>query len=188
MNPILWFLTSGLAMAQEAAESGAHEAVQIPWTNIGVQTINFVILFGFLGWILRKPIKKHFAQRAESYRELVDRAENARREAEKGHALIKERLAKLESSADQSLAQARSEASDLKQRLMNEARTLTQKLEHEAQRSAAVELEKAKAELRRELLSKGLATSEDNLRKGLGTSEQLKLQNEFAEKIEVVSG
>jgi F0F1-type ATP synthase membrane subunit b/b' len=61
-------------------------------------------------------------------------------------------------------------------------------LEEEAKRTAAVELEKAKAELRHELLREALSKSSDSLGRSLDSNEQKKLQNEFAEKIQVVSG
>lgn len=187
---MMWFLISSLAWAQEhgAEHAGGHEAVEIPWNSIFVQSFNFIFLLLILGWLMRKSVKAHFAERAQSYKEMVDRAENAKLEAEKTNKAVKERLAKLESSAEQTVAQARGEANELKSRLMTEAKSLAQKLEQEAQRATAVELEKAKAELRRELLTKALGASEEKLKKGLGASEQKKLQTEFAEKIEVVSG
>jgi F-type H+-transporting ATPase subunit b len=188
---MIWtLLTSAVAFAQEhgAEAAGGHEAVTIPWDSITVQTFNFLVLFGLLGFLLRKPMKKHFAERAQQYQELVDRAEKARAEAEHSNRQIKERLAKLESSSQQNVAQARAEAEELKARLMTEAKSLSAKLEQEAQRATAVELERAKAELRRELLGKALEASEEKLKKGLGSSDQKNLQNEFAQKIDVVGG
>lgn len=185
-------LLMAMTWAQEhgteaVAEHAGHE-VTIPWDNIFVQAFNFVFLFGVLAFFLRKPLKAHFAQRAQTYQELVDRAEAARKEAEQTHHAIKERLTKLESSAEQSVERARSEAAELRSRMLQEAKMLAQKLEQEAQRTAMHELEKAKAELRKELLQKALANSEETLKKSLGTNEQKKLQNEFVQKIEVVGG
>lgn len=188
---MMWILFSSVAWAEEhvaEAGHGAHGAVEIPWTSISVQAFNLVFLLLVLGWLMRKSVSAHFAQRAQGFRELVDRAENAKLEAEKSHGAVKERLAKLESSADQLAAQARSEANELKSRLMTEAKALTLKLEQEAQRTTAVELEKAKAHLRHELLSQALSASEDNFKRSLGVTEQQALQKEFAQKIEVVGG
>lgn len=160
----------------------------IPWHNLFAQAFNFTLLFGLLAYLLKEPIKKHFADRAAGYRELVDRAENARREAERTNHEIKERLARLEATAQRSAEQARAEAADLRSRMMQEAKNLATKMEQEAQRTTAVELEKAKMELRRELLTRALSAAGEELQKNLGSSDQKKLQNEFVEKIEVVSG
>jgi F0F1-type ATP synthase membrane subunit b/b' len=86
------------------------------------------------------------------------------------------------------LTQAQSEAAELRQRLVQEAKVLATKLADEAQRAANVEVERAKAELRAELLSKALDGSRKKLSTKLGTLEQKQLENEFAEKIQVVGG
>jgi F-type H+-transporting ATPase subunit b len=174
--------------AEHAVEHLEHEAVTIPWGSLFVQAFNFIFLFGLLFFLLRKAVKAHFADRAQTYRELVDRAENARKEAEKTHAVMKDKLAKLETSAAQSAHQAKTEADALRAKLMEEAKQLSKKMEQEAQRTAALEIEKAKATLRAELLGKAIEATEEKLKKSLGTSDQKKLQNEFAEKIEVVGG
>lgn len=170
-----------------AGHGGDHHA-EIPWGSIGVQAFNFGLLIVLLAVLLRKAVKAHFAGRAQSYKDLVDRAENARREAQRNKDEMQKRLENLEASAQNNVAKARAEAEELRNRLMTEAKELTHKMEEETKRATAVELEKAKAHLRKDLLEKALAASNEFLKKGLGSSEQKKLQNEFAEKIEVVGG
>jgi F-type H+-transporting ATPase subunit b len=182
-----WAEESGAEIAEHAGEQ-AHHAVTIPWMGIFTQAFNFFILVAILVYLLRKTVKDHFQNRAREYQQLVERAEAARAEAERGKVEIEQRLQKLQMSADQTLTQARAESEELKRRMMTEAQQLSARLEHEAQRTVAVEIEKAKNELRRELLEKGLAASKEMLSKQLGSSEQKKLNNEFAEKIQVVGG
>ena len=174
--------------AQEGAEHAAEhgEALSIPWGNIFVQAFNLFLLVALLTYLLRKTVKQHFAQRALEYKELVDRAENARQEAEKTNHDIKNKLAKLEAGAKENVNRAEQEAKILRGRLMDEAKTLGQKLAQDAQRTAVIELEKAKSELRHELLEQALQRSSDNLKKSLGSMDQKNLQNEFVEKIEMV--
>lgn len=174
------------AAAEHLAEH-AHEVV-IPFRSIGIQAFNFILLAALLFYLLRKSVKTHFEHRARDYKELVDRAENARREAEKSHSQVKERLQKLEATAAHGVERAKSEATDLRTKLIEEAKSMSKKFEQEAQRSVVAELEKAKAELRKELLEKSLASARENLQKSLGSSDQKKLQNEFVEKIETVGG
>jgi F-type H+-transporting ATPase subunit b len=165
-----------------------HGPVEIPWTNISVQAFNFIFLLAVLGFLLRKSVAAHFQDRSKSYKDLVDRAEIARKEAERNHIEVQHRLQKLEASSQQTLQRAQGEAEELRAKLIREAKTLSEKLELEAKRTAAIELEKAKADLRRDLLEKAIGTSRENFRKGLGSSEQKRLQNEFALKIEGVEG
>lgn len=184
------FLTA-MAWAQEGAEHaaehgaeaahGAHEG--IPWQSIFVQSFNFFLLLALLAYLLRKTVKAHFAHRANDYKQMVERADAARREAEQGKKDIESRLNKLESGASDGLNRAKAEAAELKAKLQAEAKDLSQKIEVEAKRSAQVELEKAKDELRRELLDSALQASHLTLKTSLNANEQKRLQNEFVDKI-----
>ncbi len=176
------------AWAAESGHLSAHDAHAIPWNSILVQTINFVLLFGLLIFFLRKTVKSHFINRAETYRDLVTKAESAKVEAEKSKTEIQSKLRRLELSATEGLDQARAQAAELKTKLVREANELAAKLSKDAERSAQVEIDRAKAELRAELLSQALETSRKNLGANLGTAEQKQLENEFAEKIQVVRG
>ena len=187
-----WFVVSLLmplsAWAASGAHGDAHHEVHIPWSSLGVQAFNVFVLLAVLIYLMRKAAVAHFANRATEYNDLVQRAEKAKLEAERGHREIKERLDKLESGAEPSLVQARREADELKTKMIAEARTVAERMKTEAQRTIATEVEKAKAELRHELLQSALATSHEVLKSSLSSSEQQKLQNEFVSKIQVVGG
>ncbi len=180
----LLFLNQAFAGGSAGAHGDAHA---IPWSNIAVQALNLSLLLILLFLAVRKTISALFANRAKEYQTLVSRAEAARQEAERGKREITERLARLESTADQGVAQARSEAEELRAKMIQEAKALAARLEAEAERTAKIEAEKAKAELRRELLQKALNETREDLKK-LGSTEQKKLQAEFADKIQVVGG
>jgi F-type H+-transporting ATPase subunit b len=186
-----FFFFQAMAFAEEthhAAEGMAHDPHAIPWSSLFVQTFNFICIFVFLYFVLRKAVKAHFEHRARDYKMMVDRADSARREAEANKRSISDRLQKLESSAESSLADAKAEAEILRARMISEAKELSTRLEADAKRTTQTELERAKAELRRELLQSALKSSNENLQKSLGSSEQKQLQNEFVEKIQVVGG
>src|SRR5688572_16784627 len=74
------------------AAAGHADPHAIPWGSIGVQAFNFFLLVGLLVFMLRKTVKLHFEHRARDYKELVERAEVARKTAEAGHREIRERL------------------------------------------------------------------------------------------------
>jgi F-type H+-transporting ATPase subunit b len=181
----LFFLTATAWAASGGHEAGHHD-VHVPWLNVGVQAFNLILLFSLLTFLLRKSVKAHFAHRANDYQQLVQRAQAAKDEAERGRQEIQTRLNKLESGAEEGLAQARREAAELKLKLQSEAKELSAKLEADAKRTAQVELEKAKDELRRELLESALQASSNTLRTSLSSGEQKRLQDEFAKKIQVV--
>lgn len=157
-----------------------------PWGVIINQTINFTLVIVFLYFVAGKAISQHFSARKEGFNDLVKRAESAREEAEKSHREIKERLAKLESSATQNLEQAKSEAEELKQKIVSEAQVLSDRLKIEAKNTAQYELERAVNELRNEVLNTAIESAHKNLKEKVGDPDQKRLQGEFLEKIQVV--
>lgn len=191
MNRIKGFIFISLclpffALAEDAHNAGhgaGDHAVHIPTESLFVQAFNVLLLLGILIYLLRKPAVEHFKNRAKEYNDLVQRAEAAKQQAERGHREIKERLDKLESGAEESLVQARREADELKVKMLAEAKVVSERLKTEAQRTVANEVEKAKAELRADLLQSALATSQEVLKSSLSAGEQAKLQNEFVQKM-----
>lgn len=57
--------------------------LNIDWQQILLHLFNFVILFGGLYFLLYKPVKKFMAKRAEHYKEIDDKTNNALADAEK---------------------------------------------------------------------------------------------------------
>lgn len=159
---------------------------EIPWGSIGVQTFNFVFLAGVLIYLLRKPVVEHFQARLKAFKELVDRAETAKKEAQKTHGEISDRLRDLQASADDNVRRARADAAELKRQLMEEAKLLAKKLDEDAKRTVELEIDRAKSALRSELLNSALEASRETLEKSIPSSEQKRLQTEFVDKIQVV--
>jgi len=186
---MIWTLI--LLISQAWAGGGGEHAAghgEIPWNSIFVQAFNLAFLLGLLVYLLRKSVSETFATRARDYQQMVSRAETARLEAEKSKREVKDKLAKLESTADQVVQRARTEAEELRARMMSEAKALTLRMQQEAERTVKVEVEKAKGELRGELMAKATQAARENLQKNMTGTEQTKLQKEFAEKIQVVGG
>lgn len=180
---LLWVVPVAVLAQHEAHNVNPHE---IPWSTIGVQTFNFLALIGFLIYALGKTVAAHFQERARLYIELVERAENARKEAERSHHDIASKLKALQDSAAQSVKQAQVEAETMKRKMIEDASSLAKKMEEDAERSARLEIEKAKNELRLELLRASIEASRESLKKIVNPSEQKRLQSEFVEKIQVV--
>ena len=185
---LILILVAMFAVRVFAEEHGGHELHEIPWKTLGVQTFNFIILVGGLIYLLRDAVRGHFSERLKTYSDLVQRAENAKAEAEKSHKEIELRLRHLESSAEKSVDQAAVEAAEVKRKVIADAQVVAKRIQEDAQRSIQIEAEKARVALRRDLLNKALESTQDYFKKNLGTNEQKRLQNEFVEKIQVVRG
>jgi len=166
-----------------AASGGHHDSHHIPWNDLVIpQVANFLILFGALGYALRKPVKAFFSDRAESFQTAKTNALKALRAAEQAHQQIKGRLAELESTRKISLETAKKEAVDLKQKIIGEAKQLSERINQEARRTAEFELFKAKASLRSELLAKSVELADKDLSSHLDKSAQEGLRKDFLRK------
>jgi F-type H+-transporting ATPase subunit b len=73
--------------------SSSEEKAQVSgWVDFLAKTINFVILFGGLAFLLAKPLRKFLGELALSIRKTMAETENARSEAEEQFELTKRRL------------------------------------------------------------------------------------------------
>ena len=100
------------------------------------KVVNFLVLFGVLGFVLRKPLKALLAKRSVDVRDTIRLAETGRTEAEAGAEASKAKLAGLES-----------EVRGLKAEAEEEGRRETERIS----RAAAAEAERLKKFTRQEL-------------------------------------
>ncbi len=181
-----FLIISTLVPSLVFAADGAHGDHGVPWGLIGQQALNLSLLLILLTVLLRKKISQHFAERKVQYKQLIERAEEAKVAAEKSKREITERLQKLESNADNSIHKARSEAEELKKKIIAEAETLSARLEEEAKRTAEFELERAKLKLRNSLMEEAFKVARTNLESEVSSGEQQRLKAEFVDRIQVV--
>lgn len=187
MNNAVLFLLAfwpSLTLANEVSEHSNMD-VHIP-SSIFWAIINFAIYVAVMVFVLRKPIRQYFADREQSFKQALVKAQSARQDAENRKREITERLQKLESSASESLDSAKAEAEALKAKILKEAEELSKKLKEEAHRSAQHEVERAKVLLREELLQQSLEISKSLMAAKMADPDQKRLQTEFVNKIQVV--
>lgn len=183
---LIFLMLSPLLAGAAGGHGEAASPAGIPWETIIKQTFNLVLLFGVLTYFMRNGVKAYFAERQRVYLEMVQKADFAKREAEKNKADIAKRLKELEANSAQALRQATTDADDLKKRILAEAKEVSEKFKAEVERTTALEIEKAKTELRRELLNSSVKMAHQSLKETVGGAEQKKLQREFVDKIQAV--
>lgn len=107
-------LTAGLLQAGEEQEHGSAGLL------IG-QVINFVVLFGGLAYLLRKPLQAYLTQKVEEVTSLLENSEKEKQEARQRLEQTRDRLQSLASEAQKIKDDARNEALREKERLLQEA-------------------------------------------------------------------
>ncbi len=186
VSRLLFTLIVFLPIYAIAAPAGGDPHA-VPWTTIGVQAFNFLLLFSLLFYVLKGIVVSHFKERKRSYIDLVGRAEAAKKEAEANHKEISARLAELETSAKENAMRAQKEADQLKSNLLKEADEVSQKLREEAKKTAEIEIQKAKNEIQAYALSQAIEAAKNKLSSEASQDDQNRLQTEFIKKIQLVN-
>jgi F-type H+-transporting ATPase subunit b len=166
-----------------SADEHAAASEGLP-TAVILQFVNFFLYIGLIVYFARRPISEYFKNRQANFFSALKRADAARAEAQAKRTETQARLAKLESSRDESIQTARTEAAALRTQIVDEAKALSEKLKIDAQRTAHVEIERAKMMLREELVNQSVAMAQRILSDKMQEQDQKRLQDEFVKKID----
>ena len=145
--------------------------------------VTFLFTFLALRLIAWKPILGALDEREGRIRESLEKAEQAKAQAEQA---IAENKANMEASLRRSqelVAEARQEAERVRTQARDEARDEARKILDEGRRQLEVERRAAAAELRRDVAGLAIRVAEQLLRKNLGQADNRKLVDEFLEQL-----
>jgi F-type H+-transporting ATPase subunit b len=106
LTPFLLFMSS----AEESADSNSRDFVG--------KVVNFLLLFGGLGFLLRKPLGNFLQGRADSLRSSMLEAEDSRKKAELKQQEIELRLERFEEEIKKIRQVAEDEGDDLRKSIM----------------------------------------------------------------------
>ncbi len=112
------------------------------------KTLNFLLLFGGLGFLLARPVRAFLAARAAQVKAAMEEAESSRREAERQLQLIGERLRGLEEEVAQVKRKGEVEGRQDRERILEQARREAEKLRTFARQEISHQAEEARRELR----------------------------------------
>lgn len=112
-------LAAPLATLRAAEEPGGEQA---NGTGTIFKWLNFVLVFGALGYFLRKPLKQVFADQRAAIRGAIEEARQARATSQQRLAEVEARLARLEQEVEGLRKEAGVNAAAEKQRIQEAAR------------------------------------------------------------------
>jgi F-type H+-transporting ATPase subunit b len=165
-----------------------HEHFEIPWSQLIIpQLVNFTLFVGLLFYFVRKPLREHFAGRAEQYEQHRKKAEEAKTVAERKHYDVQVQLHELEQNAKGSLADAEREAKGLKEKIINDARAAAKRSAEETEGMAQFEYHRALATLRTQIVESAVTEAEANLKKQVDANAKSRLNDEFVHKLQAAS-
>ena len=168
------------AQSQEQGEALHHES---PWSSVW-RWANFFILFGGLGYYLRKPMREFFESRTRSIEEGLRNAREAKEAALRQIQEIESRMALLDQEIQALKAEALREADEEKARIIESAKAEASKILELAQREIDGLKKSANLELKGHVAELAVALAEERLKRLVGTEENKRLIHEFIETLQ----
>ena len=145
--------------------------------------VTFLFTLVALRLIAWKPILGALDEREGRIRESLEKAEQAKAEAEQAIAENKANMERALRRSKELVIEARQEAERVRTEAREEARMQALRILDEGRRQLEVERRSAMAELRREAASLAIRAAEQLLKKNLGQQENRKLVEEFLDQL-----
>jgi F-type H+-transporting ATPase subunit b len=145
--------------------------------------INFLILAGFLVYLLRIPFKNFLNQRQQSIKESLEKAEEARQEAGKRAGEIDQKLAKASKEIEEIVKMLADQGDIEKKKILENARQEAERLKQQARFMADQEVKKARVMLRKEAVDLAANMAEALLKEKITDSDHKRLVEEYVEKV-----
>lgn len=142
---VVLLLVAVVALPALAAEGGEDHGGDTLTTVF--KWINFITVFGALGWLLRKPMREFFTGQRATIQAAINEGREASRHAEQRMAEIEQRLARLDQDVEALRKEAAANAAAEQQRIRETARREAERILATAQaeiestgRAARIEL------------------------------------------------
>lgn len=177
MNRVAFIVTALLVSSPAWAAGGGDGG--IPMTEIGIHAVNFVLMYGLLFVLLRKPVGELLRRRQGSIRQELEDASGAKNEAQARLDAVQSKLDDFDAELAQMVADAREDAAA-------EARYTAERTERDATMlremtagTVREETRNARAQLQQDVVDAAVKLAEEKLRADIGGADHDRLANDF---------
>jgi F-type H+-transporting ATPase subunit b len=147
------------------------------------KVVNFLLLFGGLGFLLRKPVRALLEKRSADVRRSLDEAQASRVEAEEKRAAVGGRLDGVASEIGRMKAEAAARGRVEKERIARAANEEGARLRDLAGREIDVQARTAVRELKAFVAEAATSIARERIRKGLAAEDQAGLVDKSIERL-----
>jgi F-type H+-transporting ATPase subunit b len=165
------------------ASAGGGESKGHNWVDFAWRTLNFLVLAGFLYWLLAKKIKEFFAGRRDDIKIALEQAMAAKEEAEKKY---KEYTAKLEKATEEIAGiseMIKAQGLAEKERILEDAKKAAVKMKEDTQARVEQELKKAGNLLRTEAVKLSVEMAEELLKRNITPADHDIMVKDYLDKV-----
>ena len=171
----------GAAGHGAAAAHGGETSARL-WDLI-YRSINFIIFFGVLFYLLRKPLKQVLGDRRDSIQKELQELEAKKEEANRAFQALEKRISNIKEERETILAEFKVEGEKEKQKIIDNAQKTASRIVDQAQITIQQEMQKAGQSLRQEMSETAVRMAEELLKKNITENDQKLLIGEYLTKV-----
>lgn len=164
-----------------AASEEGHNGFN--WRFVGEHTVNFIILFGLLAYILKDPIRNFLSERRGIIGNQIEEAEKTIAEAKKSYEEYSLKLKNMDAEIKSLKDSIRKEGQVERAEILRQAESSSQKIKEEAKETIKLETAKARREIQSEVVSLALGIAENIIKQNFKESDQKNLMDDFIKTI-----
>lgn len=160
---------------------GGHDPKK--WTDLAWKTFNFIVLVGFLYWLLAAKIKTFFVDRRKDIKESLENTSTQKNEAEKKYREYSEKIDKASLEIDGIFEMIKAQGVAEKQKIIEDAQKVAQKMKEDAKARIEQELQKASSQLRVEAVQLSVKMAEQILKRNITEQDHEAMVKEYMDKV-----
>ena len=166
--------------------STAEESHVSPLTDLLGKTVNFVILFGGLGFLLAKPLRRFLTEMGLAVAETIKDTEKAKKDAEGKLQSLQERMLTLEQEVREIKSDGEEAGRKEKERTLDLARQESERIKSFAAQEIQAHAQAAQAEVRERAAGAAVSLARTNIERRLTPELHSRLIDESIRSLEAL--
>ncbi|MCX7982562.1 MAG: ATP synthase F0 subunit B [Syntrophales bacterium] len=160
----------------------AHGASKRDWIDFAWRMVNFLILVGFLWWLLAKRIRDYFVGRKATISSSLDEARLLKEEAEKKYQEYTAKMDKATEEISNIVDLIKAQGMAEREKILEDARRAAAKLEEDTRARMEQEFKIAREELMKEAVKLAVEMAEELVKKNITVQDHERMVQEYLDK------
>lgn len=177
----IFLLLSFITAYASGGGEGGHEGAA--WGEFFWKTLDFVILVGFLYWLLAAKIKEFFVGRRADIKESLEKTAQQKVDAEEKFREYSEKIDKASAEIDGIFEMIKSQGVAEKQKIVEDAQKAAAKMKEDTQARIEQELKKASDQLRVEAVQLSVQMAEEILKRNITAQDHEAMVKDYMDKV-----
>lgn len=178
-------VTAVAATSAFASGGGGHGEAEGPnWLDFGWRIVNFLVILGFLWWMLAPKARAFFSGRRAGIKESLSEATKAKEEAEKKFAEYSAKIGKATEEIDGIIQMIKAQGAVEKEKIVADSRKAAEKIKEDTQARMEQEFKKARNDLRLEAVQLSVQMAEEILKRNITAEDHENIVRDYLDKVE----